>query len=61
MPFYDYKCKTGHSWEVMKAFSEYDREELCEICKEQGERQMSGGQRVIYKTNGVYETDFKGK
>ncbi len=41
MPTYEYGCKSGHQWDVIKTVSAIDDPELCPDCRATGDRRIS--------------------
>lgn len=59
MPIYCYRCKCGHSCEILKPFTDsLDDSHICEQCQREMVRVM-GGVSVHYKGNGFFSTDYK--
>ena len=58
MPTYDYRCPTGHQFEVFQRISAAPGAE-CPGCGEDSERMISGGAGLIFKGEGFYITDYR--
>lgn len=62
MPTYDYECATCNSTEeVLKSFSQMDREEKCSKCSTIMKRLISGGSGFVFKGGGTIKTTFRDK
>jgi putative FmdB family regulatory protein len=59
MPIYEYRCKNGHTFEVVQRMSD-DPVETCEVCGEPVER-VFHPVAVHFKGSGFYSTDYKSK
>jgi putative FmdB family regulatory protein len=57
MPTYEYRCPTGHEFEVVQRITNRARAK-CPRCGMVAERQMSGGAGLIFKGSGFYITDY---
>ncbi|MFA6078650.1 MAG: FmdB family zinc ribbon protein [Candidatus Omnitrophota bacterium] len=61
MPTYDYECeKCGNKFEIFQKMSDKPEGE-CPKCKGKSHRLIGGGQGIIFKGTGFYETDYKKK
>ncbi len=58
MPTYEYRCPTGHEFELFQSMSEEPSAE-CPECGEVAERLLSGGAGLIFKGEGFYITDYR--
>lgn len=56
MPIYEYKCKKGHSFDVIQKFSD-EPVKKCEQCGAPAERVFSPP-AVHFKGSGFYNTDY---
>jgi putative FmdB family regulatory protein len=56
MPIYEYRCKKGHTVDVMQRFSDDPLTE-CEICGASAQRVMHAP-AVHFKGSGFYNTDY---
>jgi putative FmdB family regulatory protein len=56
MPLYEYKCKKGHTFDVIQSFSE-DALTKCEVCGAKAERVLSAP-AIHFKGSGFYNTDY---
>jgi putative FmdB family regulatory protein len=56
MPLYEYKCKKGHTFDVIQSFSD-DPITKCEICGAKCERVLSAPS-IHFKGSGFYNTDY---
>ena len=56
MPIYEYRCKKGHTFEVMQRFSD-DPVSECEVCGAPVER-VFHPVAVHFKGSGFYNTDY---
>src|SRR4051794_32585401 len=59
MPTYEYRCKNGHTFEVVQRMSD-DPVETCEVCGAPVER-VFHPVAVHFKGSGFYTTDYKSK
>ena len=59
MPIYEYRCKNGHSFEVIQRMAD-DPVETCEECGAPVER-VFHPVAVHFKGSGFYSTDYAGK
>ena len=59
MPIYEYKCKKGHTFEVMQRFSE-DPVASCEVCGTPVEKVLHSP-AIHFKGKGFYSTDYGSK
>jgi putative FmdB family regulatory protein len=59
MPIYEYRCTSGHTFEVIQSMSD-DPVETCEVCGEPVER-VFHPVAVHFKGSGFYSTDYKSK
>ena len=58
MPTYEYRCPTGHEFELIQKMSDEPRA-ACPECGETAERLLSGGAGLIFKGDGFYITDYR--
>jgi putative FmdB family regulatory protein len=56
LPIYEYRCKNGHTFEVMQSMSE-DPVAVCEVCGAPVER-VFHPVAVHFKGSGFYTTDY---
>jgi putative FmdB family regulatory protein len=56
MPIYEYRCKNGHTFEVMQRMTD-DPVTVCEVCGEPVER-VFHPIAVHFKGKGFYNTDY---
>ena len=56
MPIYEYRCKKGHTFDVMQRFSD-DPLTKCEICGAPAQRVLHAP-AVHFKGSGFYNTDY---
>jgi putative FmdB family regulatory protein len=56
MPIYEYRCKKGHSFDVLQRFSD-DPIEVCEVCGATASR-VFRPPAVHFKGSGFYNTDY---
>ena len=56
MPIYEYRCKKGHTFDVMQRFSD-DALTKCEICEAPAQRVLHAP-AVHFKGSGFYNTDY---
>jgi putative FmdB family regulatory protein len=56
MPIYEYRCKKGHTFDVMQRFSDDPLTE-CEICGAPAQRVLHAP-AVHFKGSGFYNTDY---
>jgi putative FmdB family regulatory protein len=59
MPIYEYRCPTGHTFEVIQSMSD-DPVETCEVCGAPVER-VFHPVAVHFKGSGFYTTDYAAK
>jgi putative FmdB family regulatory protein len=59
MPTYEYRCKNGHTFEVIQSMSD-DPVEICEVCGAPVER-VFHPIAVHFKGSGFYTTDYAKK
>ena len=59
MPTYEYRCKNGHTFEVIQRMSD-DPVETCEVCDATVER-VFHPVAVHFKGSGFYTTDYAKK
>lgn len=59
MPIYEYRCKNGHTFEVIQRMSD-DPVASCELCGAPVER-VFHPVAVHFKGSGFYTTDYAGK
>lgn len=58
MPTYEYRCPTGHTFEVFQKMSD-DPVAKCPECGADAERLISGGAGFLFKGEGFYITDYR--
>ena len=56
MPIYEYRCRNGHTFEVLQSMSD-DPVTKCEVCGEPVER-VFHPVAVHFKGSGFYSTDY---
>ena len=56
MPIYEYRCRKGHTFDVMQRFSD-DALDTCEVCGASAQRVMHAP-AVHFKGSGFYNTDY---
>jgi len=56
MPIYEYRCKKGHTFEVMQRISD-DQVTVCEVCGQPVQR-VFHPVAVHFKGSGFYNTDY---
>jgi putative FmdB family regulatory protein len=56
MPFYEYRCENGHTFEVMQKMSD-DPVQTCEVCGAPVQR-VFHPVAVHFKGSGFYNTDY---
>ena len=56
MPIYEYRCKNGHTFEVLQSMS-HDPVTVCEVCGDPVER-VFHPVAVHFKGSGFYSTDY---
>jgi len=56
MPIYEYRCKKGHTFDVMQRFSD-DALDKCEVCGAPAQRVLHAP-AVHFKGSGFYNTDY---
>ena len=56
MPIYEYRCKKGHTFDVMQRFSD-DALDVCEVCGAPAQRVLHAP-AVHFKGSGFYNTDY---
>jgi putative FmdB family regulatory protein len=56
MPIYEYRCKKGHTFDVMQRFAD-DALDACEVCGAPAQRVMHAP-AVHFKGSGFYNTDY---
>jgi putative FmdB family regulatory protein len=56
MPIYEYRCKKGHTFDVMQRFSD-DALDTCEVCGAAAQRVLHAP-AVHFKGSGFYNTDY---
>lgn len=57
MPTYEYRCPSGHEFELVLKMSDTTRAK-CPVCGRIAMRQISGGAGLIFKGSGFYITDY---
>ena len=58
MPTYEYRCPSGHEFDLFQSMSSEPRAE-CPSCGQPSERLLSGGAGLIFKGEGFYITDHR--
>ncbi len=58
MPTYEYRCPSGHHFELFQKMSEEPRA-ACPECGSESERVISGGAGFLFKGEGFYITDYR--
>jgi putative FmdB family regulatory protein len=56
MPIYEYRCKKGHTFDVMQRFSD-EALTKCEVCEAPAQR-VFHAPAVHFKGSGFYNTDY---
>jgi putative FmdB family regulatory protein len=56
MPIYEYRCKKGHTFDVMQRFSD-DALDACEVCGAPAQRVLHAP-AIHFKGSGFYNTDY---
>jgi putative FmdB family regulatory protein len=56
MPIYEYRCRKGHTFDVMQRFSD-DALDTCEVCGARAQRVLHAP-AVHFKGSGFYNTDY---
>lgn len=56
MPIYEYRCKKGHTFDVMQRFSD-EALDTCEVCGASAQRVLHAP-AVHFKGSGFYNTDY---
>ena len=56
MPIYEYRCKKGHTFDIMQRFSD-EALTKCEICGAPAQRVMHAPS-IHFKGSGFYNTDY---
>ena len=56
MPIYEYRCKKGHTFDVMQRFSD-DALNKCEVCGAPAQRVLHAP-AIHFKGSGFYNTDY---
>lgn len=56
MPIYEYRCKKGHTFDVMQRFSD-EALDTCEVCGAPAQRVLHAP-AVHFKGSGFYNTDY---
>ena len=56
MPIYEYRCKKGHTFDVMQRFSD-DALDKCEVCGAPAQRVLHAP-AIHFKGSGFYNTDY---
>jgi putative FmdB family regulatory protein len=57
MPTYEYRCPSGHEFELLQKMTDSTRAK-CPECGRIATRQISGGAGLIFKGSGFYITDY---
>jgi putative FmdB family regulatory protein len=57
MPTYEYRCPSGHDFELVQKMNASPRAK-CPVCGKPATRQISGGAGLIFKGTGFYITDY---
>ena len=58
MPTYEYRCPSGHTFELFQRMSDEPRAQ-CPECGQESERLLSGGAGFLFKGDGFYITDYR--
>lgn len=58
MPTYEYRCKCGEEFEMVRSITSKPVA-LCPKCGKKARRQISAGGGLIFKGKGFYITDYK--
>ena len=58
MPTYEYRCPSGHEFELFQRMSDKP-EATCPTCGYQAERLLSAGAGFLFKGEGFYITDYR--
>ena len=58
MPTYEYRCPTGHRFDVFQKMSD-PPVATCPECGKPAERTISGGAGFLFKGEGFYITDYR--
>lgn len=58
MPTYEYRCPSGHEFEVFQRISE-EPGAACPECGAAAERLISAGAGFLFKGDGFYITDYR--
>jgi putative FmdB family regulatory protein len=56
MPMYEYRCKKGHTFDVIQSFADAALTK-CEVCGAKAERVLSAP-AIHFKGSGFYNTDY---
>jgi putative FmdB family regulatory protein len=56
MPIYEYRCRKGHTFDVMQRFSD-DALDTCEVCGAPAQRVLHAP-AIHFKGSGFYNTDY---
>lgn len=57
MPFYEYRCPNGHTFEVFQKMTD-DPVQACEVCNASPVEKILFPVAVHYKGSGFYSTDY---
>ena len=57
MPFYEYRCPNGHTFEVFQKMTD-DPVEACQVCNASPVEKILFPVAVHYKGSGFYSTDY---
>jgi putative FmdB family regulatory protein len=57
MPTYEYRCPTGHEFELFQKMTDKPRAK-CPTCGKAAVRKISGGAGLVFKGSGFYITDY---
>ena len=58
MPTYEYRCPSGHDFELIQKMSD-EPGAKCPECGAESERRISGGAGFLFKGDGFYITDSR--
>ena len=58
MPTYEYRCPSGHKFELVQKMNE-EPGAVCPECGADSERRISGGAGLLFKGDGFYITDYR--
>ncbi len=57
MPTYEYRCPSGHAFELFQKMTDKPRAK-CPSCGRVASRQISAGAGLVFKGSGFYITDY---